>query len=222
MPYAVRFAAIVALLLPSALHAQAAEAVLDRAVAAYQRMKTARATFEQTLTNPLTGSTMTAKGTFVQQRKPAKLAVRFTNPDGDRIVSDGQAVWVYTPSTAPGQVLRLPAGEVSGTMDLADQFFAAPRTRYAIAGAGTATVSGRKTHALTLTPRNSSAPFARATVWIDDASGVLRQFEVTEQSGLVRKVRIVKLALNVKVRPSDFTFTPPKGVKVFDQTAAGR
>lgn len=212
-------AALVALLLPSALHAQSAEAVLDRAVAAYQRMKTARATFEQTLTNPLTGSTMTARGTFVQQRKPARLAVRFSDPEGDRIVSDGKAVWVYTPSTAPGQVLRLPAREVSGTVDIADQFFASPKTRYDFAAAGTATISGRKTHAVTLTPKAASAPFTTATVWIDDANGVMRQFEMTEPSGLVRKVRIVTLALNAKVRGSDFTFTPPDGVKVFDQAA---
>lgn len=209
-----------ALLAATPLAAQSPDATLDRALAAYGRMQTARATFEQTLSNPFTGSTMTAKGTVVQQRKPARLAVTFSDPKGDRIVSDGAALWIYTPSSAPGQVIKLAASEGSGTVDVAAQFFDSPKTRYAVSHAGFATISGRKTHALTLVPK-APAQFTTATVWIDLADGSLRQFEVTEASGLVRKVRIVKLALNVKVKPSDFIFTPPKGVRVYDQAAMG-
>ncbi len=209
-----------ALLAATPLAAQSPDATIDRAVAAYGRMRTARATFEQTLSNPLTGSTMTAKGTVVQQRTPARLAVTFTDPKGDRIVSDGTALWIYTPSSAPGQVIKLAASEGSGTVDVAAQFFDTPKARYTITDAGFATVSGRKTHALTLVPRKS-AQFTIATVWIDLSDGSLRQFEITEASGLVRKVRILTLALNVTVKRSDFTFTPPKGVKVFDQAAMG-
>src|ERR687884_452344 len=71
----------------------AAGAAIDRAAAAYAKVRTARATFEQTLTNPLTGSVLVSRGEFQQQR-PNRLAVRFTDPAGDRIVADGKYVWL--------------------------------------------------------------------------------------------------------------------------------
>ncbi|HEY5440333.1 MAG TPA: hypothetical protein VIJ90_03525, partial [Gemmatimonadaceae bacterium] len=43
-------------------HATLQGDLLDRAVAAWAKVKTARGTFEQTITNPLTGRTMTATG----------------------------------------------------------------------------------------------------------------------------------------------------------------
>src|ERR671931_1994598 len=87
----------------SSLAAQSTDRVLDRAVSAWAKVKTARATFEQTVTNALTGSSANARGDFQQQR-PHKLSIRFTDPSGDRIVADGASVWVYLPSSAPGQV----------------------------------------------------------------------------------------------------------------------
>ena len=79
--------------------------LLDRAVAAWARVKTARATFEQTITNSLTGRTLKASGEFQQQR-PGKLSVKFSEPANDRIVDDGSRLWLYLPSTTPGQVIR--------------------------------------------------------------------------------------------------------------------
>ena len=194
------------------------DATIDRAVAAYARMKSARATFEQTLLNPLTGTTVVAKGEMLRQ-KPGRLSVRFTDPQGDRIVSDGKVLWAYLPSSNPRQVMKMPLTEGgAGSVDLAEQFLKEPRAKYRIADAGAATVSGRATRALSLVPKQPMQ-FTKATVWIDDRDGTLRQFEVTDGNGLSRKVRLTSLTLNVPVASDAFTFTPPKGVKVFDQTA---
>jgi outer membrane lipoprotein carrier protein len=200
------------------LPAQSVNATIDRAVAAYAKMKTARATFEQTLTNPLTGSTVVARGEY-QQQAPNRLSVRFTDPAGDRIVSDGKVVWAYLPSSNPGQVMKLPLGEGgAGSVDLAGQFLTSPRSKYTITDAGRDTVSGRSTHALHLVPKQEMQ-FTKATVWVDDRDGTLRQFEVTDANGLTRRVRITSLDVNAAVDRDAFTFTPPKGVKVFDQAA---
>src|ERR1700726_2844442 len=95
---AVRWAAfglaLAAIVTPPLRAQQEANAILSHAVSAYSRVTTARGTFEQTLTNPLTGTTAAARGEFVQER-PSHLAVRFTDPSGDRIVADGKWVWVY-------------------------------------------------------------------------------------------------------------------------------
>lgn len=209
-----------ALVLALPLSAQAPEQTIDRAVKAYARVKTARASFEQTLTNPLTGNTQTARGEY-QQQAPNRLAVTFSQPAGDRIVNDGKAVWVYLPSSAPNQVIKLaPATGAAGGVDLLGTFLTAPRTKYTMSDAGTAVVNGRKTHAVTLVPKKPMQ-FTKATVWIDDADAALRQFQVTDNMGLERKVRITRLTLNGPVDRAAFAFTPPAGVKVYDQTAMG-
>jgi outer membrane lipoprotein carrier protein len=198
------------------LHAQGD--LLDRAVAAWSKVKTARATFEQTINNPLTGRTLTASGEYQQQR-PGKLSVRFSEPANDRIVADGSRLWLYLPSTTPGQVLRtsLKNGG-SGTVDLTAQLLTAPRSRYTISQAGTADVSGRATHAYTLVPKQKEGvTFQTATVWIDDTDATIRQFEVTEPSGLVRRVRLTSFRPNVPVDASAFTFAVPEGVRVVDR-----
>jgi outer membrane lipoprotein carrier protein len=195
----------------------AAGAAIDRAAAAYAKVRTARATFEQTLTNPITGSVLVSHGEFQQQR-PDRLAVTFTDPAGDRIVADGKFVWLYLPSTAPGQVVRTPLSRAAGvgTMDLTARFLDSPRTRYTIGDAGTEAVGGRPAHVVTLVPRTEQ-PFVKATVWIDDADATVRQFEVVDQSGVARRVRLTSLALNAPVDRSAFSFKPPRGVKVFTQ-----
>lgn len=192
--------------------------LLDRAVARWARVKTARATFEQTIVNSLTGNTVTATGEYQQQR-PGKLSVRFDNPATDRIVADGKQVWLYLPSSAPGQVMRSPlGGGGTGTVDLTAQFLTAPRSRYTVTAGGAAIVSGRATHAFTLVPKvGGGAQFRTATVYVDDADATVRQFEVTEQSGLQRKVRLTSFRTNVPVDAAAFTFSPPAGVRIIDR-----
>ncbi|HJU87864.1 MAG TPA: outer membrane lipoprotein carrier protein LolA, partial [Gemmatimonadaceae bacterium] len=199
----------------SLLGAQTPEATLDRATKAYDGVKTVRATFSQSITNPLTGTESKARGEFVQQRDRGRLAIRFIDPAGDRIVADGKHVWVYLPSTNPGQVIRMKAAAgAAGTPDVTAQFLDAPKGRYAVSDAGKGTVNGRAARALLLVPRGANAPFRKATIWVDDADGLVRQFEVTEASGLVRRVTITSMRPNVAVSSSSFNFTPPRGVKV--------
>lgn len=203
--------------LTPAARAQSSDQTLDRAVAAWAKVKTARATFEQTVTNSLTGSSATASGEFQQQR-PNRLSIRFTDPAGDRIVADGSAVWIYLPSSAPGQVVKRPATDASLPFDIAGEFLTDPRSRYDVTAAGTATVSGHAAHALTLVPKNGSQrAFDKATIWVDDDDAFVRQFEVVEPSGVTRRVRITALEPNVAVDRAAFSFTPPPGVRVLER-----
>src|SRR5215218_9698072 len=120
--------------------------LLDRAVTTWAKVRTARATFEQTILNPLTGSKLVATGQYQQQR-PGRLSVTFDDPATDRIVADGKHVWLYLPSSAPGQVIRTKQlTDGTGTVDLTAQFLSSPRTRYTVTAGGTSTVGGRLSH----------------------------------------------------------------------------
>jgi outer membrane lipoprotein carrier protein len=192
--------------------------LLDRAVAAWSRVKTARATFDQSIVNPLTGNTLTSSGEYQQQR-PGKLSVRFNDPATDRIVADGRYVWLYLPSTTPGQVIRSRLGEGgTGTVDLSAQFLTTPRSRFDITPLGAKTVTGRATHGFRLVPKaGHEAPFKTAVVYIDDGNATVRQFEVTESSGLQRTVTLTSYRTNVPVDAKAFTFTPPAGTRIVNR-----
>jgi outer membrane lipoprotein carrier protein len=178
-----------------------------------------RADFRQTLTNPLTGSTQSTSGVLLR-KKPNLLSINFES--GDRVAADGSTLWVYLPSSTPGQVMKVPyTGDNASAMDPADEFLNSPRTRFNISSAGTATVGGRPTHAVTLVPKRANAHFSTAKIWIDDADSSIRQFDVETANGLKRHVVITKFTPNPTLARSAFVFAVPKGVKVVDQKAMG-
>ncbi len=198
------------------IHAQSPEATVQRAVVAYRTVRTVKASFTQTLTNPLVGSKAVSHGEMVQ-RVPGRLSVRFTDPAGDRIVADGEWVWIYMPSSNPHQVIRMRAGHgAAGSPDVTSQFLESPTTRYRLSDGGTDAVHGRPAHIVVLVPRDPSIPFARARIWVDDKDALVRQFETEDTTGVVRLVTIDDVQVNVPVRASEFHFTPPPGVKVYE------
>jgi outer membrane lipoprotein carrier protein len=218
MPRYRRTAAAVALALcAGTLSAQTdpARAAVQHAVSAWSAVHTVRASFEQTVSNALTGTSAHARGSY-EQRRPDLLSVRFQDPDGDRIVADGTWLWLYLPSSTPGQVIKQaePAGG-SGTVDVTAEFLDHPFTSYDMADAGADTLDGRPVRAVVLTPRpGGPTDFSRAKVWIDNADGYIRQFEVAQTNGVTRRVHLTDLKVNVPVDDAAFRFTVPKGARV--------
>src|SRR5437879_9804602 len=104
--------------------------VLDRASQTYQSISTLSADFVQIVENPLVGAPDTTRGKLYQMR-PSRFAMRFVVPKGDRIVADRRYLWLYTPSTTPGQVIRakIPAVGTTGP-NLIGQFVEHPHERY--------------------------------------------------------------------------------------------
>lgn len=210
-----------AVLAAAAPRQQGVDAVIDKAVATYTKTNTSKGTFDQSITNPLTGSAVKSSGQFEQQRQPARFSFRFVQPKGDMIIGDGKWLWVYVPSSTPNQVIKVPMSEGgAGSLDLASRFFDSPKTRFTITDAGSATVGGRATRILVLKPKESGEPFTQAKVWID-ADGTLRQFETAEASGITRLVTITAVSPNAAVDQKSFAFKPPKGVRVVDQGVLG-
>jgi outer membrane lipoprotein carrier protein len=215
-PVALTFASF---FVAASLGAQRPEATLQRAIAAYASAETISARFNQTVTNPLTDRTLTTSGELMR-RRPNLLSISFTGVTTDRIVSDGSNLWVYLPSSAPGQVIKVPtaAGESGMLIDPMGQILSAPVSSYTITDAGTGVVGGEATHAITLTPKSRAALFTKATLWIDDTDGIVRQLESTEPSGLVRKITVTRFRTNVAIPKSAFQFVPPPNARIIDGT----
>ena len=214
--FSVRVAMVLAIIVAStSVRAQSADAVYDRAAKAYGAQRTIDAQFDQSITNPLLGKTMTSHGRFQQQR-PNLVSITFTDPAGDRIVGDGKSLWVYLPSSQPGQVLKLPANSEAGNIaNLIGQFLDAPKQSFAISGGEVATIEGASTHKVQLVPHTSSnAPFQRATLWIDDKDSRVRRVQLLDAQGVDRTITMTTWATNSAFDKTVFRFSPPKGVKV--------
>jgi chaperone LolA len=199
-------------LLTANLPAQSADSLLARASRTYAGVRTLTGTIEQHLVY-LSGNVYDSRAEL-QQQLPNRLSLRFTDPRGDLIVADGSLVWAYTPSTDAKRATMAPISSIGVWVDLINVLVQEPRTKYNITHAGRETMVGRSTHALTLVPKERGGDFVRATIWIEEDTGVIRQFRIEEQSGLQRQVRFTALILNAPVDAALFRFTPPSGVKV--------
>ena len=209
--------AAIAILGASSAAAQTPTTVIDRAAKSYAAMESVRAEFTQKLTNPLTGTTSTARGVMLR-KDPNLLSVNFTDPKGDRVVADGKWLWVYLPSSAPNQVIRVPANTANSLamIDPGGLFLSSPSSRYEVTSSGSATIDGRKTNVVSLVPKKANGAFTRAKVWVDASDNSVRQFEVTDLNGLTRLVTINKIQQNATIKASEFKFTPPKNARILN------
>jgi len=171
----------------------------------------------QTINNPMIDSAE-SRGTLIQAG-PSKLSMRFTDPPGEAVVIDGQHVWVYTPSTVPGQVLRLavPSGGPVYGYNLLAWLLDRPAERYTAKYLKQEKVGGRTLDVIELVPAVPDLPFERAVIWLDRQDGLPRRLEITEKSGAERTLALSNLRVNRKIPDSTFEFQVPPGVRVVDQ-----
>src|SRR3989454_2254133 len=157
--------------------------ILDRASASFDTVRTLAADFVQVIDNPMLGDPDTTRGRLYQ-RRPNFFAMRFTEPKNDRVVADGRRLWLYTPSTTPGQVIRaaIPGTGTTGP-NLIGQFVEHPRDRYSARYVRADSVGDARVDVIALTPRAADLPYSEATVWIAQQDGLIRRIAIVENSG---------------------------------------
>lgn len=191
-------------------------AIIEKAAQTYQKITSFRADFRQVIADSMIG-TYESRGKLVQAGE-AKLSMRFTDPAGEAIVMDGERLWVYTPSTTPGQVLRLkiPSDPTYGPNVLA-WILTRPAERYRARYLRADAVAGRGVDVIALTPNDRSLPFSEAVVWIDQFDNLPRRLEIRERSGQRRTLVLTAVETNRRVSDATFRFDLPSGVRVVDQ-----
>ena len=202
---------------PPVVAAQDATAIVGRSSRVYRSLSSLSADFVQLIDNPMIDSA-TSRGTLVQAGQD-KLAMRFTDPPGEAIVIDGEKVWVYTPSTTPGQIIRMPlpsGGPVYGYNILA-WLLDRPAERYTATYVRADRLNGRTVDVVQLDPAVPDLPFDRAIIWLDKEDGLPRRLEITEHSGATRTLTLSKVRTNRTVPDDTFTFKVPSGVRIVDQ-----
>ena len=201
---------------PQAVAAQEAGAIARRASTVYRALTAIRADFRQVIEDRMIGTQETA-GQLAQAGN-ARLSMRFTDPKGDAIVIDGTHVWLYTPSTTPGQVIRMALSHdpVYGPNVLA-RILDRPTERYAITHLRPDTLDNRNVDVLEFVPHAADPLFRRAVIWVDRAEALPRRLELFELSGIHRTLDLFRITLNPALPADTFTFRVPPGVRVIER-----
>lgn len=186
--------------------------ILDRAARAYAAAGSFEADFRQFIVDEHIG-TFQSRGRLAQQGSD-RFAMRFTDPRGEALVMDGTKLWVYTPSTTPGQVLRMAQPRGAGAPNLVAWLLDAPNEKYS---ARWIRRDSAGADVLQLTPRDSSLPFSAATVWFASTDGLPRRMDVTERSGTRRSLILRNIRVGRRLPASAFQFQVPSGIRVVDQ-----
>jgi outer membrane lipoprotein carrier protein len=198
------------------LRGQTADAILQRAAHTYRQLQSLTAEFDQVISHPMLG-TFTSRGTLAQAGT-SRLAMRFTDPAGEAVIIDGTFIWIYTPSTAPGQALRAPIASAPGFgVNLLAWLLDKPAERYHTSLLREDQVAGTAVDVLRLTPAVDGLPFTSATLWLARTDALPRRIEVTEPSGNHRTLTLSHLRTDTILPAGTFSFTPPTGVKVIDR-----
>lgn len=197
-----------------------ADAIVRRAAATYDSLRSLRARFRQVLEMRVFDPPRRREGEGTwYQRKPSFLRMDFSDPEGDVIVSDGEHLWLYYPSTHPGQVVRTglaSPGRGAPAVDLQGRIFRQARTVYRPEHRGREQVTGRPAHVLELRPRGEGAEYRRVRVWVDVKSYLVRRLEFHDRSQTVRTITLDEIERDVSLPDSLFRFEPPPDAEVFE------
>ena len=193
---------------------QEADAIADRADRALATLESLQADFVQRAVNPILEKTEIGHGTLYY-RAPGRYRIDYRYPAGDVVVDDGTWVWIYLPSSQPGQVIRQPADGSGGANPLT--YLRDLRTMYDVALAGNEAVSGEVSDHLALSPRSEDAPFTGVDVWVGRDSGLVRQVRTRTPDGIEKSYTFTALRRGASVADSRFRFAPPRGVEIYDQ-----
>ncbi|HWA40888.1 MAG TPA: outer membrane lipoprotein carrier protein LolA [Gemmatimonadales bacterium] len=199
--------------LPTRLLAQSdPNAILTRAAQAYAATGSLEANFTQVIADENIG-TFRSRGRLAQQGND-RFAMRFSDPRGEALVMDGTMLWIYTPSTTPGQVIRTAQPTGSGAPNLVAWLLDRPTAKYQ------ATYVRRDStgaETVRLAPRDPSIPFREATVTFAASDGLPRKIDVLERTGTRRTLTLTSVRSGRRLRASTFQFQVPSGVRIVDQ-----
>jgi len=200
----------------ASVQSEDAAAIVERAARAYRGLRSFQADFRQVISDSMLG-TFESSGRLAQAGA-GYLAMRFSDPEGDAIVMDGEHIWVYTPSTTPGQVVRMaiPSDPTFGPNVLA-WILTNPSERYRSRYLRSDAIAGRGMDVIGLRPVDASLPFTDATIWLDRYDFLPRRLEIRERGGQQRILTFIGVEANRRSSPKLFKFEVPSGVRIVDQ-----
>lgn len=205
---------LVVALSPIPVSGQSAMARMEAAAERYRNIRSLCSDFQQVMDVRLLRRTIHSQGRVCQER-PNRFAMRFSDPEGDLVVSDGEYFWVYYPSLNEDQVVRYPMARRPGGYDFFREFLSDPGSKYRASDGGTEDVGGKACNIVELEPTGEAA-YRHARVWLDPETDLICKLEIHQENSTVRTLTLRGVRINPVLDAREFAFVVPEGARVVD------
>lgn len=209
-------AMVAGLLIPALGHFALAQEITDRIQKQYESTNSFTCSFEQKLTNAASGETQHREGT-IAFRQPQLIRWETTEPEKELLLVGEDAVWNYFAEEEVAYKYRVDQIFQSKTMLRFISGAANLKEDFKVVNQGTD--SGWEK--IKLIPKKPEPGLVLAYLWIESESALLRQVLIVDFFGNGNQLTLNDLILNVELDASQFTFVPPEGVEVLDNTVTG-
>ncbi|EGB13655.1 outer membrane lipoprotein carrier protein LolA [Pseudodesulfovibrio mercurii] len=188
----------------------------------YETLKTFRADFSQELTNVASGEVDKREGK-IWFRQPSQVRWETSAPEKELLVVGPEFAWDYIPdeelAIKYGVAALLDSKTIlrflSGQANIKEDFVV--KTEWP--GADEVRAKwGKDLTVLQLVPKEAEPGMVLAFVGVEPATGLLRQVMIVDFYGNGNEVRLSNVETDVDLAPDMFTFTPPEGTQVEDNT----
>jgi len=211
-------ASIVAMSLPAGAQNAPAAATPDAATAVnnvqsfYDRTTTFSADFQQNYLAKAYNQTKTSKGHVVFS-KPGKMDWQYSDPQGNRIVSDGTTLRVYEASNK--QMYEQQVGQSQypaalsfltgqGKLDQQCNFTIYPGAQLQYPGG----------YVMLCDPKTPTPAYTKILFYVDAGTSQVRRVLILDGQGNRNRFDFENPQVNTTVQPQQFVFTPPPGTSI--------
>ena len=189
------------------------EEVVAKVQEQYEIHSDFKAQFVQEATIKTLGKKQQAEG-MVYFKKPGKMHWIYRKPTKQEIVSNGETLWTYRPEEKQVVVAKMaqafqskaPSTFLAGIGNLKRDFQARFVTE----------PSPGTDYSLELTPLESQGSLEKLFLLVDRKNFYILQARIQDAMGNITQISFSKIQFDNKLSDSLFTFTPPKGVEVFN------
>ncbi|XPV77906.1 MAG: outer membrane lipoprotein chaperone LolA [Desulfovibrio sp.] len=190
-----------------------ANELTDRIQARYESIKTFSADFTQSLTSAQTGEASKRSGKILF-KQPGLIRWDTAKPEKELLIVGPDSVWNYFAE----EELAVKYGKdqifdsknmvkfISGQANLAADFYIEEQ------GVEDGLLK------IKLIPQEPEANMVLAFIWVNEATGQLFKYLIVDFYGNGNEVALSSVKENIIIDDKEFTFTPPEGVDVEDNT----
>lgn len=189
-----------------------AQLVVDKVQAFYDKTQTFQADFTQEFTATLHNKKTTSTGT-VTFLKPGKMSWRYTDPKGNRIVSDGKTLRVYEQANAQMYETAVDKAQypaalsfLTGQGKLSDSFGFELKTGAEMKFPGGSVLIG--------VPKTPSPAFKKVLFYVDDATSQVRRVMILDNQGSKNRFDFNSPKVNQTIPEGEFNFQPPANTSI--------
>ena len=184
--------------------------IAARVQAFYDQTRTFRARFHQEYFLKMHGDTKTSDGT-VSFEKPGKMSWTYTQPTGNRVVSDGKTLRIYEPANAQMFEQQVDKSQYPAALAFLMGQGSLEKS-FELRLVDTARFEGG--WVLEGTPKDGTPSYRKVLLYVDAATAQVRRVLILDAQGNRNRFDFNDPVVNTKLDASEFVLTPPPGTQL--------